>query len=124
MFAKPKFANPKTDIAFKKLFGVQKDSMLTISFLNAILNRQQGDRIVSVDILERTKWTAEEEEAYDVEIDEERCRKSQFETAINEGLKKGRKEGLEKGLQERLEKAKVEIARKMLKNGIDTRLVA
>ena len=293
MGAKSKFANPRTDVAFKKLFGVQKDSMLTISFLNAILNRQQGERIVSLDILdganfperigskktfidvkcadeknrvyiveiqvapeddffdralyyssknisnqldegdryqeldpvifigildfvlfkqheryfsrhqikdnesnevstekmsfnfvelpkfekklediatdmdlwiyfmkkanqlkiipermqgqkafkkafdilERSKWTAEEEEAYEVEIDEERCRKSQFETAITEGrekglqeglekglqegLKKGLQEGLEKGLKEGLEKSKCEIIKAMLENGLD-----
>ena len=39
------FANPQVDIAFKKLFGVQKDSALTINFLNAILGYQKGEQI-------------------------------------------------------------------------------
>ncbi len=298
MGQKPRFANPTTDIAFKKLFGVQKDSILTMSFLNAILKRQQGERIISLDILdganfperigskktfvdvkcadeknrvyiieiqvapeddffdralyyssknisnqldegdryqeldpvifigildfilfkqhkrylsyhkikdnesneistekvsfnfvelpkfkkkledittdtdlwiyfmrkanqlktipermqkeqpfkkafdvlERSKWTAEEDEEYEVEIDEERCRKSQFETAISEGLAKGLAKGLEQGLEQGLKKGlqqgleqglqdgkleeKINIAKNMLAMGLDEKSIA
>ena len=42
------FLDPKSDIAFKKLFGDQARQELLISFLNSILNRKDGERIVSV----------------------------------------------------------------------------
>jgi predicted transposase/invertase (TIGR01784 family) len=43
-----KFLSPKTDIAFKKLFGDKHHLDLTISFLNAILERQPGERIATI----------------------------------------------------------------------------
>ena len=42
------FMDPKTDFAFKRLFGDQKHSNITINFLNHVLNRQQGARIVTL----------------------------------------------------------------------------
>jgi predicted transposase/invertase (TIGR01784 family) len=45
-----KFLNPTTDIAFKKLFGSQERADLTISFLNSVLERQEGELITEVQI--------------------------------------------------------------------------
>jgi len=45
-----KFLDAKTDIAFKKLFGDQKGTERTISFLNNILELQEGELITSVKI--------------------------------------------------------------------------
>src|SRR5215510_2822869 len=45
-----KFLNPTTDIAFKKLFGDRNRTNLTISFLNSILERQEGQLITQVTI--------------------------------------------------------------------------
>jgi len=45
-----KFLDAKTDIAFKKLFGDQKGTDRTISFLNNILELQEGELITSVKI--------------------------------------------------------------------------
>jgi predicted transposase/invertase (TIGR01784 family) len=44
------FLKATTDIAFKKLFGNQAHSELTISFLNAILERKEGELITKVSI--------------------------------------------------------------------------
>ncbi|QQR48906.1 Rpn family recombination-promoting nuclease/putative transposase [bacterium] len=43
-----RFLKPTTDIAFKKLFGCQKRSALTISFLNSILDKKDGEKITHV----------------------------------------------------------------------------
>ncbi len=42
------FLNPTTDIVFKKLFGSTEHSQVLISFLNSILMRKEGEKIVSV----------------------------------------------------------------------------
>lgn len=44
------FSSPTTDIAFKKLFGDQKRAALTISFLNNILERREGELITEITI--------------------------------------------------------------------------
>ena len=46
------FADPKSDIAFKKLFADQKHSNILISFLNSILNRKKNRRIIKVKIID------------------------------------------------------------------------
>lgn len=43
-----KFANPKTDFVFKRLFGTEGHEKLTISLLNNILNRSEGNLITKV----------------------------------------------------------------------------
>lgn len=43
-----KFANPQTDFTFKRLFGSDKHKTLTISLLNIILGRQEGNLITQV----------------------------------------------------------------------------
>ncbi len=42
------FLDPKTDVAFKKLFGDEHRKNLTISFLNSILERKEGSLITEV----------------------------------------------------------------------------
>jgi len=42
------FLDPKTDIAFKKLFGDSAHKNVAISFLNSILDRKEGEKIVDV----------------------------------------------------------------------------
>jgi predicted transposase/invertase (TIGR01784 family) len=44
------FADPKNDIAFKKIFGDQNNSHILVSFINAILGFEGSDRVVSVTI--------------------------------------------------------------------------
>jgi len=47
-----RFLNPKTDFAFKRIFGSAESGDILISFLNAILNLQSPHRIAAVDILD------------------------------------------------------------------------
>jgi predicted transposase/invertase (TIGR01784 family) len=42
------FLNPKTDITFKRIFGLQRNADITIGFLNAILELQGDDIITKV----------------------------------------------------------------------------
>ena len=44
------FLNPLSDIAFKKLFANQAKKAILMSFLNSVLNRQEGEKIIDVTI--------------------------------------------------------------------------
>ena len=44
------YLNPKNDIAFKKLFGDIAHKDIVISFLNSILERKEGRKIIDVTI--------------------------------------------------------------------------
>jgi len=46
-----KFANPRNDIAFKKIFGNEKHKNILISFLNAVLDFKNDKEIEDVEIL-------------------------------------------------------------------------
>ncbi|MEA3314613.1 MAG: Rpn family recombination-promoting nuclease/putative transposase, partial [Campylobacterota bacterium] len=46
-----KFADPKNDIAFKKIFGDESKKEILISFLNAILDFKDDERIEDITIL-------------------------------------------------------------------------
>ncbi|RUM55299.1 MAG: transposase, partial [Nautilia sp.] len=46
-----KFADPKNDLAFKKIFGNEKKKEILISFLNAVLDFKGEKRIVDVKIV-------------------------------------------------------------------------
>ena len=46
-----RFADPKSDIAFKKIFGNENRREILISFINAILSLPEGRRILDVEIL-------------------------------------------------------------------------
>jgi len=47
-----RFLNPKTDFAFKRIFGSSESSDILISFLNAILSLQSPHRIAEVEIID------------------------------------------------------------------------
>ncbi|MGH7451734.1 MAG: Rpn family recombination-promoting nuclease/putative transposase, partial [bacterium] len=46
-----KFADPRTDFAFKKIFGNEQAKDVLISFLNAVLHLDQAHAIVDVTLL-------------------------------------------------------------------------
>jgi len=46
-----RFADPKSDIAFKKIFGNEGRKEILISFLNAVLDLPEGRRVLDVEIL-------------------------------------------------------------------------
>jgi len=45
------FADPKSDVAFKKIFGNENRREILVSFLNAVLDLPEGKRVVDVEIL-------------------------------------------------------------------------
>jgi predicted transposase/invertase (TIGR01784 family) len=50
------YLDPKSDIAFKKLFGDQRHTDITMSFLNAVLERSGDATIVEVTIVEPNNY--------------------------------------------------------------------
>src|SRR3990167_10285957 len=60
------FANPKTDFTFKRLFGRKGHKKLTMSLLNSILGRHEGNLITKVDFcnIENTPVACGEKESY------------------------------------------------------------
>lgn len=48
---RPTFADPKTDFAFKRIFGSEEHKYVLIGFLNDILDLDEPHRIVSVELL-------------------------------------------------------------------------
>jgi predicted transposase/invertase (TIGR01784 family) len=63
---KMNFANPKTDYVFKRLFGIKGHEKLTISLLNNILNRKQGNLITEVTFcnIENVPVSEDDKESY------------------------------------------------------------
>ena len=45
------YVDPKTDLVFKRVFGVEKNKALLLSLLNAILQRPEGETLTSVELL-------------------------------------------------------------------------
>ena len=90
----------------------------------------------AINVLDVMNFTVEEREAYEdhlkwLRIEANTLKKAESEArekGIAEGLEKGIAEGLEKGIAEGLEKGKfarnVEIAKKMLSEGMDIKLVS
>lgn len=50
------YLSPRNDYGFKKLFGSDDHTNLTISFLNAILNRTQGNLITEISLKQNEKF--------------------------------------------------------------------
>ena len=46
-----KFISPKSDIAFRKVFGNENKKEILISFLNAVLDLQEDRQIIDIEIL-------------------------------------------------------------------------
>ncbi|MGN0189679.1 MAG: hypothetical protein ACI395_09215, partial [Candidatus Cryptobacteroides sp.] len=58
------------------------------------------------------------------EFDRENHLRQEREKGLSQGLQQGRAEGLQQGREEGREDEKLEIARKMLSDGLDVELVA
>ena len=46
-----KFADPKNDVAFRKIFGNEAKKVILISFLNSVLNLEGDKKIIHLDFL-------------------------------------------------------------------------
>ena len=72
---------------------------------------------------EIAKFTPQEQREYEASKMAYRDIKNSIDTAKREGKEEGLAEGMEKGLAEGMEKRSLEIARKMLANGMDAATV-
>ena len=77
-----KYISPQYDFAFKRLFGDQKNADITISFLNAVLHKKDGEKIVSLTFLDPHN---KKDSSYDKEsIVDVRCKDEQGKIYIVE----------------------------------------
>jgi len=53
------FMSPRSDVGFKKLFGNEHHKKLTISFLNSILGKKEGELIKTITFLDTEKLPAQ-----------------------------------------------------------------
>ena len=126
-----KYLDPKADLTFKKIFGNHPNRLRNL--LNALqsLNEdeqiQQEQYLPTTEELEISGFTDAELWAYDkfwdsVSVErtliDDRYQKGK-EEGMEKGMEKGRAEGKEEGMNQR----SLEIARKMLAQGMDEAMV-
>ena len=126
-----KYLDPKADLTFKKIFGNHPKRL--ISLLNALLPLnedeliQQEQYLPTTEELEISGFTDAELWAYDKFWDSVSVER----TLIDDSYQKGKEEGMEKGMEkgraegkeEGMNQRSLEIARKMLAQGMDEAMV-
>ena len=85
--------------------------------------KDSPELIRAIELAEESAYTAAELEAYDEYLDaisvEKTIRQDSYEDGMEKGIEKGKAEGIKEGIEKGAEKEKLEIARKMLAQGID-----
>ena len=117
------YLDPKADLTFKKIFGNHPDRLKkllnTLQSLNEDELIQQQQYLPTTEELEISGFTDAELRAYDKFWDsvsvERTLLDDRYQKGLEEGMEKGRAEGIEEGMSQR----SLEIARKMLANGMD-----
>ena len=126
-----KYLDPKADLTFKMIFGYHPNRLRNL--LNALqsLNEdeliQQEQYLPTTEELEISGFTDAELWAYDKFWDSVSVER----TLIDDSYQKGKEEGMEKGMEigraegkeEGMNQRSLEIARKMLAQGIDEAMV-
>ena len=126
-----KYLDPKADLTFKKIFGNHPNRLRNL--LNALqsLNEdeliQQEQYLPTTEELEISGFTDAELWAYDKFWDSVIVER----TLIDDSYQKGKEEGMEKGMEkgraegkeEGMNQRSLEIARKMLAQGMDEAMV-
>ena len=126
-----KYLDPKADLTFKKIFGNHPNRLRNL--LNALqsLNEdeliQQEQYLPTTEELEISGFTDAELCAYDKFWDSVSVER----TLIDDSYQKGKEEGMEKGMEkgraegkeEGMNQRSLEIARKMLAQGMDEAMV-
>ena len=126
-----KYLDPKADLTFKKIFGNHPNRMRNL--LNALqsLNEdeliQQEQYLPTTEELEISGFTDAELWAYDKFWDSVSVERTliddSYQKGKEEGMEKGRAEGKEEGraegIEEGMNQRSLEIAKKMLANGMD-----
>ena len=114
-----KYLDPKADLTFKKIFGNHPDRLRKL--LNALQTLSddellhQAQYLPSVEELEISGFTDAELRAYDKFWDSVSVERTLLDDRYQKGIEKGREEGRAEGMNQR----SLEIAKKMLANGMD-----
>ena len=126
-----KYLDPKADLTFKKIFGNHPDRLRnllnTLQSLSEDELLHQEQYLPSVEELEISGFSDAELRAYDKFWDsvsvERTLLDDRYQKGMEKGIEKGRAEGRAEGMEEGIEKGmnqrSLEIARKMLANGMD-----
>ena len=114
-----KYLDPKADLTFKKIFGNHPDRLKnllnTLQSLNEDELIQQQQYLPTTEELEISGFSDAELWAYDKFWDSVSVKR----TLIDDSYQKGIEKGIEKGMNQR----SLEIARKMLTQGMDEAMV-
>ena len=122
-----KYLDPKADLTFKKIFGNHPDRLKnllnTLQSLNEDELIQQQQYLPTTEELEISGFSDAELRAYDKFWDSVSVER----TLIDDSYQKGKEEGMEKGIEkgraegkeEGMNQRSLEIARKMLAQGMD-----
>ena len=126
-----KYLDPKADLTFKKIFGNHPDRLRNL--LNNLQSLSEDELLhqeqylPSVEELEISGFSDAELRAYDkfwdsVSVErtllDDRYQKG-FEKGFEKGRAEGKAEGMEEGIEKGMNQRSLEIARKMLANGMD-----
>ena len=122
-----KYLDPKADLTFKKIFGNHPDRLRnllnTLQSLSEDELLHQEQYLPSVEELEISGFSDAELRAYDKFWDSVSVERTLLDDRYQKGMEKGRAEGRAEGMEEGIEKGmnqrSLEIARKMLANGMD-----
>ena len=138
-----KYLDPKADLTFKKIFGNHPDRLKnllnTLQSLNEDELIQQQQYLPTTEELEISGFTDAELRAYDkfwdsvsvertlIDDSYQKGKEKGKEEGIAEGMEMGMKQGMEKGraegMEEGMSQRSLEIARKMLAQGMDEAMV-
>ena len=126
-----KYLDPKADLTFKKIFGNHPDRLKNLLNNLQSLNEdeliQQQQYLPTTEELEISGFTDAELRAYDKFWDsvsvERTLLDDRYQKGMEEGMEKGRAEGMEKGIEEGMSQRSLEIARKMLAQGMDEAMI-
>ena len=126
-----KYLDPKADLTFKKIFGNHPNRLRNL--LNALqsLNEdeliQQEQYLPTTEELEISGFTDAELWAYDKFWDSVSVERTLIDDSYQKGKEEGKEEGMEKGRaegkEEGMNQRSLEIARKMLAQGMDEAMV-
>ena len=118
-----KYLDPKADLTFKKIFGNHPDRLKnllnTLQSLNEDELIQQQQYLPTTEELEISGFTDAELRAYDKFWDSVSVERTLLDDRYQKGKEEGMEKGIEKGRAEGMNLRSLEIARKMLANGMD-----
>ena len=126
-----KYLDPKADLTFKKIFGNHPDRLRnllnTLQSLSEDELLHQEQYLPSVEELEISGFSDAELRAYDKFWDSVSVERTLLDDRYQKGMEKGRAEGraegkaegMEEGIEKGMNQRSLEIARKMLANGMD-----